>query len=36
MDAQRVAVDAIVALTDYDREQVAAFIRRQLTIRAVA
>lgn len=26
MDAQRIAVDAIVALTD--REQVAAFIRR--------
>lgn len=28
MDAQRIAVDAIVALTDCDREQVAAFIRR--------
>jgi hypothetical protein len=28
MDAQRIAVDAVVALTDCDREQVAAFIRR--------
>ena len=28
MDAQRIAVDAIVALTDCDREQVTAFIRR--------
>ncbi|MFZ2155835.1 MAG: hypothetical protein WAV72_06920 [Bradyrhizobium sp.] len=28
MDAQRIAVDAIVALTDCNREQVAAFIRR--------
>jgi hypothetical protein len=28
MDAQRVAVDAVVALTDCDREMVAAFIRR--------
>ena len=28
MDAQRIAVDAIVTLTDCDREQVAAFIRR--------
>jgi hypothetical protein len=27
MDAQRIAVDAVVALTDCDREQVAAFIR---------
>lgn len=27
MDAQRIAVDAIVALTDCDREQVVAFIR---------
>ena len=26
MDAQRIAVDAVVALTDCDREQVAAFI----------
>jgi hypothetical protein len=28
MDAQKIAVDAVVALTDCDREQVAAFIRR--------
>jgi hypothetical protein len=28
MDAQRIAVDAVVALTDCDREQVAAFIHR--------
>lgn len=28
MDAQKIAVDAIVALTDCDREQVATFIRR--------
>jgi hypothetical protein len=28
MDAQRIAVDALVALTDCDREQVAAFVRR--------
>jgi hypothetical protein len=28
MDAQRVAIDAVVALTDCDREMVAAFIRR--------
>lgn len=28
MDAQRIAVDAIVTLTACDREQVAAFIRR--------
>jgi hypothetical protein len=28
MDAQRAAIDAIVALTDCDREMVAAFIRR--------
>ena len=28
MDAQRIAVDAIVALTDCDREPVVAFIRR--------
>ena len=28
MDAQKIAVDAIVALTDCDREQVTAFIRR--------
>lgn len=28
MDAQRVAVDAIVALTDCDRDAVTAFIRR--------
>jgi hypothetical protein len=27
MDAQRIAVDALVALTDCDREQVTAFIR---------
>jgi hypothetical protein len=27
MDAQRIAVDAVVALTGCDREQVAAFIR---------
>jgi len=28
MDAQRIAVDAVVALTDCDRATVAAFIRR--------
>jgi hypothetical protein len=28
MDAQRIAVDAVVALTDCDRERVTAFIRR--------
>jgi hypothetical protein len=28
MDAQRMAVDAVVALTDCDREAVVAFIRR--------
>ncbi|WP_291557772.1 hypothetical protein [Bradyrhizobium sp.] len=28
MDAQRIAVDAVVALTDCDRDMVAAFIRR--------
>ena len=28
MDAQKIAVDAVVALTDCDREEVAAFIRR--------
>jgi murein L,D-transpeptidase YcbB/YkuD len=28
MDAQRIAVDAIVALTDCDRDAVTAFIRR--------
>jgi len=28
MEAQRIAVDAIVALTDCDREAVIAFIRR--------
>ena len=28
MDAQRIAVDAIVALTDCDREAVATFVRR--------
>jgi hypothetical protein len=28
MDAERIAVDAIVALTDCDREQAADFIRR--------
>ena len=28
MDAQRIAVDAVVALTDCDREAVASFIRR--------
>jgi hypothetical protein len=27
MDAQRIAVDAIVALTGYDREAAAAFVR---------
>ena len=27
MDAQRIAVDALVALTDCDREQITAFIR---------
>jgi hypothetical protein len=28
MDAQRIAVDAVVALTDCDRDAVAAFIRK--------
>lgn len=28
MEAQRIAVDAIVALTDCDRDTVIAFIRR--------
>jgi len=28
MDAQRIAIDAVVALTDCDRDTVAAFIRR--------
>ena len=28
MDAQRIAIDAVVALTDCDREMVTAFIRR--------
>jgi hypothetical protein len=28
MDAQRIAVDAVVTLTGCDREQIAAFIRR--------
>ena len=28
MDAQRIAIDAVVALTDCDREQVTAFIHR--------
>jgi hypothetical protein len=28
MDAQRIAVDAVVALTDCDREAVISFIRR--------
>jgi hypothetical protein len=28
MDAQRIAIDAVVALADCDREQVTAFIRR--------
>ena len=28
MDAQRIAVDAVVALTDCDREAVVTFIRR--------
>jgi hypothetical protein len=28
MDAERIAVDAVVALTDCDRDTVAAFIRR--------
>ena len=28
MDAQRIAIDAIVALTDCDREAAAAFIRK--------
>jgi hypothetical protein len=28
MDAQRIAVDAVVALTGCDREQVTIFIRR--------
>ena len=29
MEAQKIAVDAIVALTDCDRDAVTAFIRRQ-------
>lgn len=28
MDAQRIAIDAVVALTDCDRDMVADFIRR--------
>ena len=28
MDAQRIAIDAVVALTDCDRDMVTAFIRR--------
>jgi hypothetical protein len=28
MDAQRIAVDAVVALTDCDRDAVVTFIRR--------
>ena len=28
MEAQKIAIDAIVALTDCDRDAVAAFIRR--------
>jgi hypothetical protein len=28
VDAQRIAVDALVALTDCDRDMIAAFIRR--------
>ena len=28
MDAQRIAVDAIVALTDCDRESIVTFIRK--------
>jgi hypothetical protein len=28
MDAQQIAIDAVVALTDCDRDMVAAFIRR--------
>ena len=28
MDAQKTAIDAVVALTDCDRDLVAAFIRR--------
>ncbi|MCK1292016.1 MULTISPECIES: hypothetical protein [unclassified Bradyrhizobium] len=28
MEAQRIAVDAVVALTDCDRETIIAFIRR--------
>jgi hypothetical protein len=28
MDAQRIAIDALVTLTDCDREMIAAFIRR--------
>ena len=28
MDSQRIAIEALVALTDCDREMVAAFIRR--------
>jgi hypothetical protein len=28
MDAQKIAIDTVVALTDCDREHVTAFIRR--------
>ena len=28
MEAQKIAVDAVVALTDCDREKVVAFVRR--------
>jgi len=28
MDAQRIAIDAVVSLTDCDRDMVTAFIRR--------
>jgi hypothetical protein len=28
MEAQKIAIDAIVALTDCDRDAVAAFVRR--------
>jgi hypothetical protein len=28
MDAQRIAIDALVALTDCDRDMITAFIRR--------
>jgi hypothetical protein len=28
MDAEKIAVDAVVALTECDRDRVAAFIRR--------